>query len=46
MKDKCPYCKSTSLSLKQNEWNYYRYRCDMCHKYFAIWGDKIIKISV
>jgi len=32
----CPYCGSEKTSLKENDWNYYRYKCDNCHKYFVM----------
>ena len=35
-KHSCPYCgaNGTNISLKENEWDYYRYKCDICHFYF------------
>jgi transcriptional regulator NrdR family protein len=35
--DICPYCLSNKyLNLKTIEWNFRRYHCDKCRKYFAI----------
>ena len=38
----CPYCGATgsNISLKENERDYYRYKCDICYFYFYYLNGK------